>query len=401
VLLIAGRDTLAPKTFRSSGTGTGRSFSASLRRPKRTPLSSKADVFLEEIRQQPEALARLLKSDEVERAGQFIAERQPHLVRLAAHGSSRHAATYASYLIMTELGLRAGVADLSALLAHHSSEPFNDDMVLALSQSGETADVVEYVTRARARGAATIAITNDARSPLAAASERSVALLAGPERAIPATKTYTNQLLASALLVSHASGSDELISDLMRIPDLVEKQIAACFERAAEVADALLPARRMVVLGGGYEYATAREIALKLIEAAAMPTTAISPLEALHGHLAALRAEMPVLIFASRGPLFDELRAACRSAVEYGATVVAIGDAAEELEPDFALPVTPIREALAPILTVIAGQLLTYHLAARRNLDSANPPGLAKIVSLRPTYLDAQASRLSHGGQMR
>ena len=352
-----------------------------------------SSLMLAEIREQPEAIARLLVAPESRQAGTVLRGRKPRLVRFVAHGSSDNAAVYGSYALAIRLGVRTTRASLSSLLAYDSPEPFDDDVVLALSQSGETADVVEYAHRARQRGALIVALTNDPSSSLAGAANVVIPLHAGVEQAIPATKTYLNELVALGLLVAHASGDRELIGLLERMPDLIAAEIARQDSPSAAVADTLAGEGRLVLLGRGYELATAREVALKLKEVAGISADPLSALESLHGPIAELIPSRTVLAFCSRGALLDELRHVCHAVRGRGANVIAIGSGADDVEADHAVSIPETPEMLAPLLSVLPGQLLAFHLANAKALDAARPIGLSKVVHVaklaEPRYRDA------------
>jgi glucosamine--fructose-6-phosphate aminotransferase (isomerizing) len=358
-------------------------------------VTASSHLFLADIREQPAAFLRLLHSDQAAAAAEIFVTSRPPLVRLAAHGSSLNAAVYASYLISTQLGLRSAPTDLSAVLADRSREPFDGDIVLAFSQSGETADVVSYVELARRRGARAIAVTNEGDSALAQAADVPVTLLAGRERAIPATKTYTTQLLAAAMIVQNVSRSREIAGGMARLPELADSIVDTAGDAARGAAEAMSTVRRIVVVGDGFEHATAREIALKLTEAAGIPATHLRSLEALHGHFATLRHDVTVVLVASPGPLLGDLQIACDAARRYGSQILAIGSACEEVDADLRLAVPIVHETLSPLLTVIAGQLLTCQLARLRDSDAARPPGLQKLVTARPSYLEPELAPIA------
>lgn len=342
------------------------------------------NLMLTEIREQPEAIARLLLAPESRQAGIVLRDRKPRLVRFVAHGSSDNAAVYGSYAFAVRLGLRTTRSSLSSLLAYDSPEPFGDDVVIALSQSGETADVVEYAQRARERGGFIVSLTNDPTSSLAASSDLVIPLYAGIEQAIPATKTYLNELVALGLVVAHASKDRELTSLLKRMPDLVAAEIERQDGPSAAVAEPIAEESRLILLGRGYELATAREVALKLKEVAGISADPLSALESLHGPIAELIPNRTVLLFCSRGALLDELRYVCHAVHGRGANVIAIGNGANEVDADQAVTVAELPEVLAPLLSVLPGQLLALHLANAKALDAARPIGLSKVLHLAP-----------------
>lgn len=343
-------------------------------------VGARSNLMLAEIREQPEAIARLLVAPEPRQAGILVRDRKPRLVRFVAHGSSDNAAVYGSYAFAARLGARTTRASLSSLLAYDSLEPFDDDLVVALSQSGETADVVAYAHQARERGGFIVALTNDPMSSLALVANFVIPLQAGVEQAIPATKTYLNELVALALVVAHASGDRALSGLLEQMPDLVAAEIERHDAPSAVMAESLATESRLILLGRGYELATAREVALKLKEVAGIAAEPLSALEVLHGPIAELIPGRTVLAFCSRGALLDELRYVCHAVRSRGANVIAIGNGANDVGADRAVTVAELPEALAPLLSVLPGQLLAFRLAEAKATDPARPPGLSKVV---------------------
>ena len=164
-----------------------------------------------EIAEQPEALARLLTSESLSRVrglAETIRGRSPRFVLLAARGTSDHAALYAKYLVEVSLGLPAGLASPSTMTAYGARPDLSDVLLLTVSQSGGSPDLVETVRTARAGGATTLAVTNNPDSALAGAAELQLDVLAGPERAVAATKSYSSQLLALWLIIDAFRGGD-------------------------------------------------------------------------------------------------------------------------------------------------------------------------------------------------
>jgi glucosamine--fructose-6-phosphate aminotransferase (isomerizing) len=347
------------------------------------------ELLLADICEQPEVLARLLSDERVSGAASvFVPEGRP-LVRLAGHGTSRNAATYAGYLLSTRLGLPCLTADIAATLAHRSPESLDGSVVIAFSQSGQTADIVAYTEFAGRGGARTVGLSNDDRSALATAADVHVDVGAGAERVIPATKTYTAEVLAAALIVQEVSASADVAADLADLPEHARSLIDRGLDWVRPVAERLVEVDRIIVVGDGFERATAREVALKLIEAAGITATAYDSLEALHGHLATADPGTAVLVIATAGPLLGDIELVAQAASAYGSPVIAIGDACDQVFASKSLSVPSVTESLAPLLTVIAGQLLACELARLRGSDAVNPPGLQKLVTARPSYVDS------------
>jgi glucosamine--fructose-6-phosphate aminotransferase (isomerizing) len=337
-----------------------------------------------ELAEQPAALLRLLDGAAVAiEAGRAIRRRQPHLVRLVGHGSSDNAAAFGTYAFGL-LGGVPGFRDSISLSVYYGAEhDFVRTPVVALSQSGRTPDVVEYVGRARARGALTIAVTNDPGSELADAAEITVALHAGPERAVAATKTYVNQLAALALLAASVGDRAAVVCDaLCRTAELLATTVEASMRPAEEAARALVFAGRLFAIGRGVEFATAREIALKLTETCRVAAEPLTTTDLSHGPVAALDAFFPVWAVATGDPCLPTVLEAARRVRASGAALIASGDAAHEVEgAALRLPVpAPPVAVLSPLLSIVPGQLVAGALAVARGLDPDRPVGLQKVT---------------------
>jgi len=243
------------------------------------PAAELGSQFLAEIREQPRALEGLLEhGEEFARVAATARKRGTTLVRMVGHGSSDNAASYGVYAFGILPRLTA-LRDSISLTVYYGTElDMSGSLVIGLSQSGRTPDVVEYVTRARRAGAFTVAITNDPDSDLATAAEALLPLGAGIERAVAATKTYVNTLAALVLLAAHMAGEGERCSeDLRAVIGQLDTVIPELEQRIPEVALPFAFVGRMFVIGRGVELSTAREIALKLLETcriAAEPLTA-------------------------------------------------------------------------------------------------------------------------------
>src|SRR5581483_9749607 len=217
-----------------------------------------------------------------------LRRRPPAVVRMVGHGSSDNAASYGVYAFGLLPGWTA-LRDSISLSVYYGAEiELAGSCVLALSQSGRTPDVIEYVERARSRGATTIAITNDPASPLAEAAEAVLPLAAGDERAVAATKTYTAQLAALALLAAHASGNGAAFARAIRTTAALLGDLLPPLERrVADAARALTFVERLFTIGRGPELATAREVALKLLETCRIAAGPLTATDFSHGPVAA------------------------------------------------------------------------------------------------------------------
>jgi len=342
------------------------------------------ETLRSEIREQPEALLRLLEHRaELEGVARALRKRDARVVRMVGHGSSDNAASYGVYAF----GLLAGwtaLRDSISLSVYYGAEiDVAGSAVVALSQSGRTPDVVAYVERARRRGAFTVAVTNDPGSELARAADAVLPLAAGPERSIAATKTYTNQLAALALLAASVGGRDREVGEGLRAVSAQMAELIDPVERAVPaVAVAFAFVGRMFVVGRGLELATAREVALKLIETCRVAAEPLTATDLAHGPVAALDPLFPVWVIASHDESLPAALEAAARAREAGAALIASGNAADAIEGAayrLPTPVAPDR-VLAPLLSVVPGQLFAWALAQAKGLDPDRPAGLAKVT---------------------
>ncbi|MEO3749252.1 SIS domain-containing protein [Streptomyces sp. B6B3] len=338
-----------------------------------------------EIAEQPEVLRRLLDEGaaDIRAVAERIAARRPRFVLLTGRGTSDNAALYAKYLIEILLGLPCGLTSMSTTTAYGARPDLTDCLVVAVSQSGGSPDLVASTTAAREAGAITLAVTNNAGSPLAAASEFHVDVLAGPERSLPATKTYTAELLALYLLVQGLRGEDGTTA-AASLPDLAARVLARDAEVRALAARYRF-AERMVITSRGYGYPTAKEAALKLMETSYIPALSYSGADLLHGPLAMVDNVSPVIAIVTDGrggealqPVLDRLR-------DRGADLVVVGPQAQvaAASAGFALPTEGLAEELQPVLEILPLQMLAYEVTIARGQDPDAPRALAKVTETR------------------
>jgi glutamine---fructose-6-phosphate transaminase (isomerizing) len=341
----------------------------------------------DEILEQPAAAERQLGSSQptIDALVERLRKEPVDSVVIAARGSSDHAAIYAQYLLGTVHRLPVALAAPSIQSLYGVVPRFARSLVIGISQSGASPDIVGVVAAARDQGAPTLAITNDPRSALAGAAEHVIELAAGPELAVAATKTYTTSLLAIARL-SAALGSDPTArAELATIPEAIERALAVEPE-IEQVARDLASTDRCVVLGRGFEYASAREWALKLKELAQVFADPYSAADFQHGPVALIEPGVPVLAVASEGRastgLVDLL---ARLRREVLADVFVLSDSAAiraEATRAVALP-EGVPEWLRPIVSIVPAQLYAYHLTRAKGLDPEVPRNLSKVTLTR------------------
>jgi glucosamine--fructose-6-phosphate aminotransferase (isomerizing) len=341
-----------------------------------------------DIAEQPEGYARLLApghADAIAEVAAQVAGWRPRHVVFTARGTSDHAALYAAYLTEIRLGIPAGLASPSAVTVYGARPDLRDALVVGVSQSGGSADLVEVVRAARGSGAHTLAVTNNAASPLAQAAELHIDVAAGHERAVAATKTYTAELLALLMLVEGVRAGDGRLPDAERaaldaLPGLASGVLAD--PTATELAPRYRFAGRVVTTGRGYAYPTARETALKLMETSYLAALAFSGADLLHGPLAMADPDVPVLAVVGNGPGGGAMREVLAKLGERRADVVCVSPSDVE-GAALRIPTPEVDERYAPLLDILPLQRLALALALARGEDPDAPRGLNKVTVTR------------------
>jgi glucosamine--fructose-6-phosphate aminotransferase (isomerizing) len=338
-----------------------------------------------EVEEQPEALERTLAALRPAVPHLRAVARDCRQVLLIARGSSDNAAVYGSYVCSVRGGRLATLASPSVATAYGARVDLSGVLAVGVSQSGQTAEIVETLTWARDCGARTVAVTNGEGSALTEVADASLVTLAGTELAVPATKTFTTQLLALALLGLALRGDDAALDGLERVAPAVHEALGTA-TAAEQLAGSLAPVRRLVVSGRGYASAVALELALKLEEACYVTAMGMSGADLQHGPIAVVDAETPALLVAAAdGPVLPGVRALAARVRDAGAAAYAItADAELAAACTSALPGTELPEHLAPVALVVPGQLLVEALARAKGIDPDAPRGLRKVTQTDP-----------------
>jgi glucosamine--fructose-6-phosphate aminotransferase (isomerizing) len=301
-----------------------------------------------------------------------------------ARGTSDNAAVYGSYLIQTAAGRLASLGSPSVATTYRSLVDLSGVLAVGLSQSGRTEEIIETLGWARDCGAQVVAITNAADSPVAELADVALVTQAGAELAVPATKTFTCQLAALAVL-SIGLGAALDVAALRRLPaaidDLLAAATAAGYGVDAVVAE-LSGVDGLVVSARGLAYSAALELALKIKEACYLHAMGISYADLQHGPIAVVDAGTPAIVIAAdRGPALDAAVSLARRVTEAGARAYAIGGGpALAAASTRALAGPDLPEWLAPIGLIVPGQLLTESLSRRLGIDPDTPRGLSKVT---------------------
>ncbi len=338
----------------------------------------------DEIAEQPEVAARLLatQSEPIDGIAAWLRARTFRHVVIAARGTSDHAAIYAQYVFGVRNRLSVGLGTPSIVSLYDVAPDFGDGLVIGISQSGASPDIVAVIAAARAQGAPTVAITNEPASALGEAADRTIPLGAGPERAIAATKTYTAELLSIALLSAALADDPGDRAALAAIPETIARTLALEPE-IERIALDQARADRALVIARGFEYATAREWALKLKELGRVFADPYSSADFQHGPLALVDRGVPVLAVSRAGaPEADLVTLLARLREDLDAELMVLSDRPDAL----ATATWPVRmpdgtpEWLGPIVSIVAGQLHALHLTRARGLDPERPRNLRKVT---------------------
>jgi glucosamine--fructose-6-phosphate aminotransferase (isomerizing) len=334
----------------------------------------------DEIRQTPEVVARLLTEGRraIRTAARAISRTRPRWVAIAARGTSDHAAVYARYLIEAILGIPVVLVAPSINTVYESRRSWSDGLLISISQSGRSPDLLAVLEAARQRGRPTIAITNDTRSPLADGSDFVIDCLAGVEESVAATKTYVGSLAAVASLVEGLNVS----FDTSSLPEMAQRtlEVSDRWVEGSGVVDSFAAAAGSLTIGRGYNYATALEVALKLIETSRRFSIGYSAADFEHGPMVLAQDGTPVLFIQSPGSIGVRTRPLLQRLVGSGCDVWTV-----TTEPDsppnqtLFLPIE-VTDEISPIPMVLPGLILAETAARRLGYDPDAPRGLTKVT---------------------
>jgi glutamine---fructose-6-phosphate transaminase (isomerizing) len=339
-----------------------------------------------EIVEQPEVLERTL--DELLPRRRLLRELDSHRrdVLFVARGTSDNAGVYGRYLLEVHAGRGASSAAPSLATHYRVRRDLSDTLVVSISQSGRTVEIVETQRWARSLGGRTVAITNEQDSPLASEADLALVTPAGRERAVPATKSHTAALVAIAVLADALGPRDARLEPaLRRVPGqvqrLIDEQVGV-----EEAVVALAATDTTLVSGRGLAYATALEVALKLEETCRTPVRGLSYADLRHGPIAVVDEWVTSLLVATgTGPMLAGMTGLAHDLARMGAPRIGIGgDAAFRRDCQVAVDGPDLPETIAPIGLVVPGQLIAEALARHLGMDPDAPRGLTKVTDSDP-----------------
>lgn len=337
-----------------------------------------------EIFEQPERLASLLdrQKQAVLDIAKAIRSRDVQYAFLAARGTSDNAGRYANYLWGAHNHMPMALATPSLFTYYQSPPRLQNALVVGVSQSGQSPDIVSVLEEGRRQGCLTLAITNIAESPLARTADFILDIQAGAEKAVAATKTYTTELMAIAMLSAALKGSDEQWEQLASVPEWARYALKLD-ESIARMAQRYRYMNQCVVLGRGFNYATAYEWALKLKELTYIIAEPYSSADFQHGPIAMVEGGFPVLAVAPKGKVHGSMKdMLTRLRKDKDAELVVISDDADSLslaQSPIQLP-PRIPEWLTPIVGIVPAQLFACHLTQVKGYDTEKPRNITKVT---------------------
>jgi glucosamine--fructose-6-phosphate aminotransferase (isomerizing) len=341
-------------------------------------MSNLGAIMASEIAETPKVFTTILENEQAfDSVKNVLIEEDIHSVLILARGTSDNAAHYLKYLIETQIGLPVGLTSPSSVTVYESKLKYSKTLVVAISQSGQSPDLVKFATAARQAGAYLISMTNDDSSPLAQVAHNHFSLLAGPELAVAATKSYNAQLLISYLLVASWTGKkingQQIISEATRIAattDLVSKAVA-------EVSRD----REVVILGRGFAYPNAREAALKVQETCKISVQGLSTADYLHGPISALTPETQVFIVAPAHMPATSITEATTKIRKTSTRIFWIGNGGTPEGDDIVLAGSNCDDEITSTLVdAMVLQRFALDFAVASGYDPDAPVGLSKVT---------------------
>ncbi len=340
-----------------------------------------------EITEQPERVESLLKRQRktVERIAAAIRTRDISYVFLAARGTSDNAGRYANYLLGAQNGLPLALATPSLFTYYKQPPKLKNALVVGISQSGQSPDIVSVLEEGKRQGCATLAVTNEPDSPLANYADFLIDIRAGAEKAVAATKTYTAELMAVAMLSAALNGDKKRWGELAKVADwmrsaLKQDRFITVTSQRYRYMD------RTVVLGRGFNYCTAFEWALKLKELTYIIAEPYSSADFAHGPIAMVDSGFPVMAVAPKGKVFPSMLEALRKLrKDFGAELVVISNEERALslaQMPLGIP-ADVPEWLSPLVAILPAQLFAYHLTRAKGYDTEHPRMLRKVTETR------------------
>ncbi|KUK46881.1 MAG: Sugar isomerase [Anaerolinea thermophila] len=340
------------------------------------------DQLFQEITQQP-AAATVLIQQEFSHIREIIQkiDKDFNYILIAARGSSDNAGRYAQYLFGCNNRFSVALTTPSLFTLYATPPMLKGALVLSISQSGMSPDIIKIVNNANSQGCTTICITNNVESPLSVESKFTIPIHAGEEKAVAATKSYTNSLITLAMLSAAFYGKSEFDDQILQIPEWLQSTITSTQENLAKI-QRYRYIESCAVLARGLNYCTAFEIALKIKELTGINANPYSSADFRHGPIATVYKGFPVFAIAPHGQVFSDMRQMVQDLLQRKAEVISVSNDENVLQESnlgFQIP-TAIPEPLSPIVSTIPGQFFGWQIAIERGLNPDKPEGLNKVT---------------------
>lgn len=342
-----------------------------------------SSLLQQEIYQQPDVLEQLINKEKnnIHAIARELSKREFKYILIAARGTSDNAARYAQYLFGVFNHIQVALATPSLFTIYERPPNISNALVIGISQSGQSPDIVSVLEEGKRLGSPTLAITNNIHSDMAGAADYVIPLHAGEEKAVAATKTYTASLAALALLSSALEGNVERESFLKKMPQAMHQTLANV-SPAIQHVERYRYMKHCAVIGRGFNYSTAFEIALKMKELTYVNTEPYSSADFRHGPIATIDHGFPVILVAPGGAVIDDIEELIQRLQKLQAEIIII--TGKELEPHqarlaFHVP-SGIPEWLSPLVAVIPGQLFSLQLTIEKGYNPDKPRGLTKVT---------------------
>jgi glutamine---fructose-6-phosphate transaminase (isomerizing) len=339
-------------------------------------------LMMDEIFEQPHALRQTFRAEREHALEfkKFAAKKKFRLVVIVARGTSDNAAQFGRYLIELTAGIPVSLAAPSIHTLYHAKLDLRGALVVGISQSGEATDINVVLKAAKRQGAYTLGITNESRSAMAKIVDEVFLVRAGRQRSVAATKTYTGQLQILYLLAS-ALGPKVTLADVSEIPDRVSGALKLKKE-IEELVERYRYMRLCVVVGRGVNYANAFELSLKLMETCYVVAERFSAADFLHGPIALIERDFPVIMFMPPGKVFRDLSKLAERLRRMRAETVVISSAGAKLPRVTRAMLIPgaIPEIYTPIPYIVPGQLFAAQLAEVKGFDPDRPRSLQIVT---------------------
>jgi len=343
------------------------------------------DYMLKEIHQQPYLISKVIKKNFnlIKNICDRIKNLDIRFIEFVARGSSDNACMFGKYFLEYMCGIPTGLMAPSLFSLYNEKTNLRNVLVFGVSQSGQTPEILEVLKKSKKCGAYTIGITNNPKSEMVNIVNDVIFLNVGEEKAVPATKTYTAQLTVFYMIGFVLSEKFKMLDEFTKqVPKFISEMIDKEKE-IKSIAEQYRFVQNLVVLGRGLNFSTALETALKLKETCYIKAEALSASDFLHGPIAMIGPDLPVIIYAPKDPTFQHLyNTAEKLKNEFKAEMLIVSTEKNIIKfaKNKVLISKKVNPLFSPIVYIVVGQLLAYYLAKSKNINPDNPRGLKKVT---------------------